>query len=116
AIALELYHRTHTEWPTTLDALTPEFLSEIPVDRFDGKPLKCTLRDGQPILYSVGSDRIDDGGVAPRDDNTRSYYIKRWHSPKEARASRVQNPEHVGDWILWRPEERAKAALKGAAN
>jgi hypothetical protein len=32
-------------------------------DPFDGKPLKLAVRDGHPVLYSVGPDAKDDGGA-----------------------------------------------------
>jgi len=66
-IALALHHRLHKTWPENLDQLTPHLLPSVPLDRFDGKPLKYKLVDGKPILYSVGLNRIDDGGIPPSD-------------------------------------------------
>lgn len=69
-IALTAYHRRHGSWPASLDQLSPEFLPAVPVDRFDGKPLKYKVVDGQPLLYSVGRNRKDDGGI-PAADRSR---------------------------------------------
>ena len=61
-IALERYRRKHGELPERLDQLVPEFLGAVPRDPFDGKPLRYIIRDGKPVLYSVGRDGADNGG------------------------------------------------------
>lgn len=61
-IALDLYRRRHGEWPTNLEALTSDLLPAVPLDRYDGQPLRYRVVDGHPLLYSVGPDRDDDGG------------------------------------------------------
>jgi hypothetical protein len=63
AIALERYRRLHGEYPRELNELVPEFLPTVPPDRITGNPIKYLLRSGKPLLYSVGSDRIDNGGT-----------------------------------------------------
>lgn len=50
-------------WPTSLDKLKPKYLTELPVDRFTGEPLRYVLIDSHPRLYSVGFNRMDDGGL-----------------------------------------------------
>jgi hypothetical protein len=63
ACALERYRLAHGEYPQTLDALTPQFIAEVPHDIINGQPLHYRLRpDGQFILYSVGWNEMDDGG------------------------------------------------------
>lgn len=64
-IALALHHRLHKTWPENLEQLTPQLLPAVPLDRFDGKPLKYKLVDGKPLLYSVGQNRTDEGGNPP---------------------------------------------------
>jgi hypothetical protein len=44
----------------------PDLLPAVPPDRYDGKPLRYQLVDGKPLVYSIGSDRDDDAGRAPR--------------------------------------------------
>jgi hypothetical protein len=64
AIALERYRLAHGEYPEVLAALTPQFLSEIPHDVTNGQPLKYRREaNGQFVLYSVGWNETDDGGV-----------------------------------------------------
>ncbi|MFL5342277.1 MAG: hypothetical protein ACJ8F7_19190, partial [Gemmataceae bacterium] len=48
--------------------LSPTYLETVPPDLFSGEPLKYRVeRDGY-ILYSVGSDGIDDGGQSHDDE------------------------------------------------
>ncbi len=82
ALGLELYHRRHGSWPTTLNQLSPELLPNVPLDRFDGKSLKYRVIDGKPVVYSVGRNRIDDGG--------------QWKSE-----TKPGYESRDGDWRLW---------------
>jgi hypothetical protein len=53
----------HGEYPETLAALATLFPDRMPHDIFGGKPLKYR-RDGQKfLLYSIGWNEVDDGGV-----------------------------------------------------
>ena len=61
-IALQRYRLAHGKLPEMLQQLVPEFLDRLPSDPFDGKPLRYVVRDGEPIIYSIGADRTDDGG------------------------------------------------------
>jgi hypothetical protein len=64
AIALERYRLAHGEYPESLDALAPQFMEIIPHDIINGEPLHYRRTDdGQFVLYSVGWNETDDGGV-----------------------------------------------------
>ena len=63
AIAIEQYRRKNGKLPETLAALVPEFLEKVPVDPFDGHPLRYVPSKNGAKLYSVGQDRKDDGGT-----------------------------------------------------
>ena len=39
----------------------------MPIDPYDGEPMKFAMVDGQPIVYSVGRDGKDDGGLVDSD-------------------------------------------------
>jgi hypothetical protein len=66
ALAAERYRRKHGDWPETLGRLTPDFLAEVPLDPYDGEPLRYRrLADGV-VVYSVGRDEVDDGGTIDR--------------------------------------------------
>ena len=59
-LALKCYHLKHARLPDALGELVPEFLQAIPLDDFDGKPLRYS-RDLRRI-WSVGKDLIDSNG------------------------------------------------------
>lgn len=59
-LALLAYKLKNGNTPETLKKLVPEYLTEIPADPFDGKPIRYNQEKN--ILYSVGKNIIDDGG------------------------------------------------------
>jgi hypothetical protein len=64
ACALERHRLAHGSYPDSLDTLTPQFIENIPHDLINGQPLHYhRTDDGQFILYSVGWNEKDDGGV-----------------------------------------------------
>ncbi|HET6250920.1 MAG TPA: hypothetical protein VFE47_24740 [Tepidisphaeraceae bacterium] len=73
-IALTKYRLQHGAYPKTLESLTPDFIASLPLDPFDGKPMRYRLENGDAIIYSIGKDLKDDGGnIAdrPTDDGFR---------------------------------------------
>ncbi len=62
AIALERYRLANGSYPTSLTALAPKYLPEIPHDIINGNPLNYSRRDDSFVLYSVGLNQTDDGG------------------------------------------------------
>jgi hypothetical protein len=90
AIALERCRLAHGEFPETLDALAPQFITKLPHDVIGRQPLKYRrTNDGQFILYSVGWNETDDGGVV---------VFKKGATPSEAMSSVDLDK---GDWV-WR--------------
>ena len=70
ACALERYRLAHGEYPESLAALVPQFIEKIPHDIIGGRPLHYRRSpDGTFLLYSIGWDEKDDGGVVVRDSN-----------------------------------------------
>ena len=74
AIALERYRLAHGEYPDSLSALALQFMETIPHDVIGGQPLHyqrtadpsspgSDTASGQFVLYSVGWNETDDGGV-----------------------------------------------------
>lgn len=108
AIALELHRRRSGSYPESLSALVPLLLPRLPVDPFDGQPIRYRIRDdGRPMLYVLGANRKDDGGTPPPDevilrerqragsDNALINFTLR-----SLRWQRPLTPVE-GDWILW---------------
>ena len=47
-----------------LEDLVPRYLDAVPIDPFDGKALRLKSAPGEGwTIYSIGEDRIDDGGA-----------------------------------------------------
>jgi hypothetical protein len=62
-IAVARFRKQHARLPDSLDELVPDFLSEVPMDPFDGKPLRYLITDdGTAVIYSIGRNRVDDNG------------------------------------------------------
>jgi hypothetical protein len=84
ACALERYRLANGQFPKTLDALTPQFIAHPPNDVITGQPYKYRLAaNGQFILYSVGWNEKDDGGVPGKElfDKTQGDWV--WEYPAE---------------------------------
>jgi len=78
AYALRAYHLDHGAYPGRLDALTPVYLKQVPLDPFT---TRATLRYRTTakgyLLYSIGPDGIDDGGKS-FDNGERSNEMRYW--------------------------------------
>jgi hypothetical protein len=65
ACALERYRMAKRQFPERLESVTPQYMSRLPNDVITGQPYKYRRTDdGQFILYSVGWNEKDDGGVS----------------------------------------------------
>jgi hypothetical protein len=66
ALAIERYRLSHGQPPTSLDDLVPGYLSQVPQDPFDGRPLRYGRLEPGFIVYSIGPDETDDAGKQRR--------------------------------------------------
>lgn len=64
-IAMKAYQIDNSELPNSLDGLVPKYISEIPLDPFDGNPIRFSAE--KRIIYSVGRDLKDSGGSKGED-------------------------------------------------
>ncbi|HIJ67392.1 MAG TPA: hypothetical protein HPP87_12290 [Planctomycetes bacterium] len=64
AVATELYrgHEGEGQLPDTLDALVPAYFDQVPLDTFTGEQLLYSRDEESYIIYSTGTNRVDDGG------------------------------------------------------
>ena len=80
--ALERFRHAQRRYPETFAELRPTYLEQAPADLIDGQPLHYRpTPDGKFLLYSVGWNEQDDGGVI---------------EPGPAGASQLQSAQ--GDW------------------
>ncbi len=59
-MTIECHRLSKRKFPVSLADLVPEYLKAIPIDPYDGEPLRYSAE--KRILYSVGTDFIDSGG------------------------------------------------------
>ncbi len=62
-LALEACQDRTGSYPESIEALVPDILPELPVDPFSGKDLLYRLTDEELVVYSVGKNGVDDGGL-----------------------------------------------------
>jgi len=68
-IAAACFRTEEGRYPDKLQELIPDYISAVPIDPFDGKPLRMSPEGDGLVLYSVGMNGEDDGGV----DDSWSY-------------------------------------------
>jgi hypothetical protein len=63
-LAAERYRLAEGAWPDSADALVRAgYLQAVPLDPYDGQPLRCRRLVDGVLFYSIGPDRVDNGGV-----------------------------------------------------
>jgi hypothetical protein len=67
ALALRLYRKENGRYPENLRQLVPKYLPSVPIDPYDGKPIRYRKLQKGFKVWSVGGNRKDDGGVKVRD-------------------------------------------------
>lgn len=87
ALALHRYRLDHGAFPESLELLVPDSIRALPRDPVDGKPMRYRLGPDGPVLYSLGADGDDDGGLLGADE--KDVYPTNTASFKD------------GDWILY---------------
>ena len=63
ALGIERYRLAKGALPKVLDDLAPRYIDKAPIDPFDGEPLRYKLTEPGYIVYSIGEDGTDEGGL-----------------------------------------------------
>jgi hypothetical protein len=99
-IAVERFRMKYKKWPAKLAEVVPEFIDRVPTDPFDGKPLKMAKTPDGVVVYSVGFNGVDDGGMLgrglPRDSMLDIGY-QLWDTAKRRRPASPPRPKPVED-------------------
>lgn len=61
-LAVRCYQSEQGRAPTGLEQLVPKYLQRVPPDPFSGQPLVYRPQGTNWLLYSIGEDRVDNGG------------------------------------------------------
>lgn len=112
-LALESYRTDLGQYPDTLDALVPQFIDQLPPD-----PHRATesfvyrVVDPQAtdpaaayVLYSIGADRVDDGGRWPEDWRANPLTSASASGDHLFNQPRPQPPAEPEDDPEWDPED-----------
>jgi tetratricopeptide (TPR) repeat protein len=88
ACALERHRLANGNFPETLAVLTRQFIESIPNDVIAGRPLRYRRTADGYILYGIGWNKIDDGGMIVRaDDREEKVDVKKgdwvWRCPQK---------------------------------
>ncbi len=122
-LALESFKRANGTYPADLNVLVPRYLPELPLDPFTGKPMRY-LRSGdgsaqRVLLYSVGVDQKDDGGIPPADakdrplvmEASRLAWFRTGKLPKDKGQRDLDRSR--GDWVIYPPLPPVSKAVDG---
>jgi hypothetical protein len=60
-LAIHRYRQQRGAWPPSLDQLVADYLPQLPLDPYTGKPLLYRVEGNGYVLYSVGKNGMDDG-------------------------------------------------------
>ena len=91
AIAVERFRLANDRLPESLEELMPAFITEIPLDRVTGQPLKFAVENDGPVIYSVGTDEVDQGGQPEIRDSGYRKQVMPFNFDEN----------YKGDWVVW---------------
>jgi hypothetical protein len=74
AIAVERFRRREGRLPDSLEDLVPDFLEAVPMDPYDGQPIRFVIKKDAYLIYICGRDREDGGGI--EDDQRTDEVIR----------------------------------------
>ena len=83
-LVLQAFRAEHGRLPDRLDQLVPAYLDAVPRDDFDGRPLRYDPQ--KRVVYSVGKDLKDDGGM------TQEEIDAWWHESQPEMAAEGGKP------------------------
>ncbi len=87
ACALERFRLARGTFPQALSELTPDLLASIPAEIMNGEPYRYRRTDdGSFLLYSVGTDLRDDGGVIDPKATASKQADWVWRYPQQVAA------------------------------
>ena len=94
-LAMKAYELDKGRLPETLEQLVPEYLDAVPIDDFDGKPLRYNA--AKRIIYSVGKDLEDNGGTT-KQEFIDARLKERGFDPKDADPGQLRDFEAGYPW------------------
>lgn len=104
ALASHAYRRRHGRYASSIGALVDDgLLKRVPTDPFDERrrPIRYDIVLGTPVIYSIGPDGMDTGGISARPDDAE---LSRISQPLVSCATRgdIVAGKNIGWWV-WSP-------------
>jgi hypothetical protein len=62
-IAVERFRQAKKRWPASLDEIPLDLLPGVPIDPYDGQPVRFRRTETGVVVYTLGQNLLDDGGV-----------------------------------------------------
>jgi len=89
-VAIERYRQAKGRWPGQLTDLVPSYVANVPLDPFTGHELRMRQLPDGLVVYSVGSNRVDDGGQVERigGKDTLDIGFRLWNPEKRGQPSK----------------------------
>jgi hypothetical protein len=73
ALAAERFRQKNGQWPASPDELVQAgLLKAVPTDPYDGKPIRLARTADGLIVYSIGPDKVDNGGLRDRQNPVKA--------------------------------------------
>ena len=84
ALAAERFRLEQERWPNSLDELVKlKYLAKMPIDLFDGEPLRSRATENGLVIYSIGPDKKYDGtaldDLTKYDPETKRIEFRLWN-------------------------------------
>jgi hypothetical protein len=89
-LAIRWFEVVHGRLPERLDDLVPEYLDRVPLDDFDGAPLRWSKE--KRIVYSVGMNLVDDEGDETKTANGNPKDIVLHLDPEDTKKAAKEPP------------------------
>ena len=74
ALSIERFRIAHGRLPQSLDELVPAFVPSKPADPFDTNALRFKSKSPGYVIYSIGQDGIDQGGITLTNQYAQTNY------------------------------------------
>ncbi len=95
-LAAERFRLDTGRLPKSLEELVPTYLEALPIDPFTGAPLRFAFSDEGIVIYSIGEDLVDDGGLVARRKKRPQFLDV---------GVRLHKPEHRGLLLIDDPPD-----------
>ena len=91
-LAIRVFSLEHGRYPEQLSELVPQLLPAVPLDPFDPAESEMRWDSSRRVLWSIGGDGIDDGGVANARGGRGSAAVSSPQNPADLTVVFPENP------------------------